>query len=86
MNNIDDRAGSPEFERLNGRNFYPTIEQERAEYDARFHETGEASPKKERRIFDVRPRVIQESEEMILARKERQDIIENREQCEYRNR
>jgi hypothetical protein len=77
MNDIDDRAGSPEFERLNGRNFYPTIDQERAEYDARFHETGEAPKKEEPRIIDA-TQVIEKSDEMIQARKERDDIIDDR--------
>ena len=77
MNDIDDRAGSPEFERLNGRNFYPTIDQERAEYDARFHETKKASKKEEPRIIDA-TQVIEESDEMIQARKERDDIIDDR--------
>ena len=76
MNDIDDRAGSPEFERLNGRNFYPTIEQERAEYDARFHETGEAPEKRENLIINVSNLI--KLGPPTAAQKERSDIIEDR--------
>jgi len=43
---IDRRPGSPEFDRINGENFYPTIEQEQKNHDAKFLRT-EEDPKKE---------------------------------------
>ena len=74
--NPDTRPGSPEFERVNGRNFYPTIEQERAAYDARFAEAEEAREKEEEKIADVTE--LPESKPPTAAQKERQDIIDER--------
>ena len=73
--NTDTRAGSPEFERVNGRNFYPTIEQERAAYDARFFEAEEAPEKREKLIIDVSTLI--KLGPPTAAQKEREDIIED---------
>ena len=74
--NPDTRPGSPEFERLNGKNFYPTIEQERAAYNARFAEAEKAREKEEEKIADVTE--LPESKPPTAAQKERQDIIDER--------
>ena len=74
--NTDTRPGSPEFERVNGKNFYPTIEQERAAYDARFAEAEKAREKEEEKIADVTE--LLESKPPTAAQKERQDIIDER--------
>jgi len=81
--NPDTRPGSPEFERVNGKNFYPTIEQERAAYDARFAETEEAPEKKEKLVIDV-SNLIQLGPP-TAAQKERQDIIADRRRRESRS-
>jgi len=81
--NTDTRAGSPEFERVNGRNFYPTIEQERAAYDARFSETGEAPEKREKLIIDVSTLI--KLGLPTAAQKEREDIIDDRWRKEARS-
>tara|TARA_R110001592_G_scaffold185383_1_gene429392 strand:- start:348 stop:602 length:255 start_codon:yes stop_codon:yes gene_type:complete len=81
--NPDTRPGSPEFERVNGRNFYPTIEQERAAYDARLAETEEAPEKKEKLIIDVS--TLFKLGPLTAEQKERQDIIDERRRKEARS-
>ena len=81
--NTDTRPGSPEFERVNSRNFYPTIEQERAEYDERFSGTEEAPEKEEARIIDVSNLI--KLGPPTAAQKERQDIIDDRRRKEARS-
>ena len=81
--NPDTRPGSPEFERVNGKNFYPTIDQERAAYDARFSETEEAPEKEEKLVIDVS--TFFKLGPPTAAQKERQDIIEDRRRKESRS-
>ena len=81
--NPDTRPGSPEFERVNGKNFYPTIEQERAAYDAQFAETEEAHEAVEKLIIDVSK--LFQLGPLTAAQKERQDIIDDRRRKESRS-
>lgn len=81
--NTDTRTGSPEFERVNGRYFYPTIEQERAAYDAQFAETEEAHEAVEKLIIDVS--TLFKLGPLTAAQKERQDIIDDRRRKEARS-
>ena len=50
---IDRRPGSPEFDRINGKNFYPTIEQEQKNHDAKYLRTEDDSQKEQVERTDV---------------------------------
>jgi len=59
---VDRRPGSPEFDRINGENFYPTIKQEQKNHDAKFLRTEDDSKKEQVERTDVSQMIDFETE------------------------